>query len=123
MGRRKGVSGVKYSTNRDPSIIENPQKTSAKNIEAFIREKCIFYLGCETITEDAYRKYVRYCQDKGLEYTASFNVFARSLRYYLMGQHLIAGVGIRPVNYLAYKEGYGYVNKKGWAYTNLCINY
>lgn len=111
-----------YYSNRDSSIIANPRKTTGKNVERFIKEKCIYYQGAESITEDIFDKYVRYCNDNNLEHS-NFNVFARAFRYFIIGQNLLYGVGVHPVNYQAYKEGYGYINKQGWAYVNLAVNY
>lgn len=111
-----------YQSSRDPSITMVTQRNFGKNVDAFIKEKCIFSYGASIVTEEAYMKYVRYCNDRGLEYS-KFIGFAKAFRYLIIHQHMISGVGVVPVNYEAYKEGRGYINKQGWAYTNLAINY
>ena len=111
-----------YHSNRDPGITQTTQRSIGKNVERFIREKCVFSLGASTVTQDAYDKYVRYCNDNGLEYSKYIG-FAKAFRYFLMHEHLIGGIGVFPINYQAYKDGVGYVAKQGWAYSNLAINY
>lgn len=111
-----------YSSNRDPSITQNPRKTNGKNVDIFIKETCVYSYGASSITEEIYAKYVRYCTDRGFEYS-TFNGFARAFRYYVIHQRFIPGVGVFPVNYMAYKDGVGYINKPGWSYSNLAVNY
>ena len=111
-----------YQSNRDSSITMNPRKTNGKNVEVFIKEKCMFSYGANSITEDIFDKYVRYCNDNNLEHS-NFNVFARAFRYFVIHQRLIPGVGVFPVNYQAYKQGFGYITKQGWSYSNLVVNY
>lgn len=112
-----------YFSNYSPQITENPRKTNAKNIERFIREVCVVYPGADIETETLFDKYKRWCVYNNLEYTSSFNVFARSFRYYVFHQGMITGLSLHRVNYEFYKEGYGYVNKQGWAYYNLSCNF
>ena len=111
-----------YNSNRNNEYLANPRKTDCPNIVEFIKETCTFYYGCDTIAQEAYDKYVRYCSDRGLKYGV-FNTFARSFKYYILHQNMVNGVGLHPVNYMAYKDGVGYINKSGWAYSNLNINY
>ena len=102
--------------------LANPRKTNCKNIEQFIKETCHFYAGAQTIAQDAYDKYVRYCNDRSLEYSC-FNTFARAFKYNILSANPIYGVGLFRCNYQAYKEGHGYISKQGWAYSNLIIHY
>ena len=112
-----------YYSNRDPRIIQNPRKTIGKNVEKFIKEKCSFYYGASSIpTEEIFNKYKRYCIDNNLDYS-NFSVFAKSFRYFVIHQSIIPGIGIHPINYQIYKEGYGYVTKQGWGYINIIVNY
>ena len=110
---------MSYFSNYSPQITENPRKTNAKNIERFIQEVCCVYLGADTETEVLFDKYKKWCIYNNLEYTNSFNVFSRSFRYYAYHQAMLNGIVLHRVNYTAYKEGIGYINKNGWAYYNL----
>ena len=107
-----------YFSYTDPDITENPRKTTAKNIKQFIQEVCIVYPGADIETELLYDKYKQWCIFKNLEYS-TFNVFARSFRYYVFHQGMITGLYLHRVNYTHYKDGFGYVRKQGWAYYNL----
>ena len=112
-----------YNSQRDFDFNGNPKKTNCPNIVEFINATCRFYPGAETIAQDAYDKYVRWCSSKGLYYTSSFNVFARSFKYYAFHNKMVPNLFMHPVNYTAYKSGVGYIKKQGWAYTNLTINF
>lgn len=111
-----------YRSSRDSSITENSRQTKGKNVEEFIKDTCKFYRGCDEITEFAFDKYVRWCNDRNLEYSC-FNTFARAFRYLIIHKNMIPGIGVFPVNYKHYKEGIGYITKSGWSYSNLSINY
>ena len=112
-----------YHSNRDPSIILNPRKTAGKHVDEFIREACMYYYGASSVTEEIYKHYVKFCEDKQYTDISTFNVFARAFRYYVIHMHYIPGVGVFPCNYSAYKDGVGYINKQGWSYSNLTVNY
>lgn len=111
-----------YISKSNQEITKNPRKTDCPNILFFIQDTCRFCPGADTITEDAYEKYKRYCNDF-MMVAGTYNVFARSFRYFLFHNMLVKGVLVHPVNYMHYKEGFGYVQKRGWAYQNLTINY
>lgn len=113
---------MSYFSYTNPDIVENPRKTTAKNIIQFIQEVCIVCPGADIETETLYNKYKRWCISKNLEYS-NFNTFARSFRYYVFHQEMITGLKLHRVNYTAYKEGFGYIQKQGWAYYNLSCNF
>lgn len=111
-----------YYSRRDPHITMNPRKTTGKHVDEFILNTCVYYPQATAITEEIYEKYARYCRDRGYQ-CSTFNVFARSFRYYVIHMGYVRGVGVFPCNYVAYKPDVGYVNKSGWSYSNLAVNY
>lgn len=108
-----------YNSNRE--ITENPRKTTAKNIVDFIREVCYISVSEDMVTETLYNKYVKYCAERGKEYS-NFNVFARSFRYYAFHEQMLQGITIHPVNYQTINNEGCIVSKQGWAYYNLGCN-
>ena len=109
-----------YRSNSIQTITEDPQKTSCPGIVEFINDTCKFYPSCETIAEEVYDKYVQYCKDRHIAYS-TFNVFARSFKYYAFHNNMVPDIQIHRVNYTHYKDGVGYIRKSGWAYSNLCV--
>lgn len=112
-----------FYSDRNIRVTENPRKTNCPHIIEFIKDTCMYSFGCRTITEDAYDKYVRYCRDRGYVDYGKFNTFARSFKYHIFHEQMVNNLTYFPVNYTAYKEGVGYVNKSGYAYAGLLINY
>lgn len=112
-----------YNSERNFRTTHNPRETKCPHVIEFIQDTCKFYPGCDTITEEAYDKYVKYCKDRNYDDFGKFNTFARSFKYYILHCFMVSNLVYVPINYTAYKNGVGYIRKKGFAYRNLSISY
>jgi len=112
-----------YFSGRDPNnIVHDPQRTKANGIVDFINQTCVFCYGSTMPTEEIYDRYVRFCNDT-FTFPSTFNVFARSFKYYAFHNCMVAGIQYIPINYYRDTPYKGIIKKRGWGYVNIAVNY
>lgn len=112
-----------YYSERQEPITQNPRITRATGIIEFINQFCVFSPGSAMPTEEIYDRYVRFCNDTIGPAPVSFNVFARSFKYYVYHNNMVIGVDYHPINYYHDTPDRGIIRKQGWGYINLAVNY
>lgn len=113
---------MSYYSNSNQSINPDPRITKANLIIEFINDTCRFCAGYSMPTQEIHQKYVRYCRDRG-EVASTFNVFARSFKYFAYHNHMVPNLLYTKINYFHDKPGVGYIKRNGWGYVNITVNY